>query len=79
MAATDEMVRIAGRLRPHQVTLVQLRNDTPGGELVNVRAASIGDIVSRGTIGMARSRVVPGLALNPLWPRIAPRLASGRA
>jgi hypothetical protein len=43
-----------------------IRNDTLNGELPNIRAASVGDIVSRGTIGMARSHVVPGLALNPL-------------
>ena len=51
---------------PGDGKLVSLRNETRGGELVNVRAASIVDIVSRGTIGMARSRVVPALALNPL-------------
>jgi hypothetical protein len=43
-----------------------IRNNTPGGELVNIRASSVGEIVSRGSIGISRSAVIPNLSLNPL-------------
>ena len=41
-----------------------IRNNTPGGEIVNISAVSVGEIVSEGTIGIARSSI-PNLALNP--------------
>ena len=51
---------------PGDGKLTSIRNNTEGGELVNIRAASVGEIVSRGTIGIAKSTVVPGMTLNPL-------------
>jgi hypothetical protein len=46
--------------------LTSIQNNSPNGEIVNVRAASVGTIVANGSIGLARSRVVPGMQLNPL-------------
>ena len=34
-----------------------IRNDTDGGELVNITAVSVGEIISNGTIGLARPNV----------------------
>jgi hypothetical protein len=46
--------------------LTSIQNNSPDGEIVNVRAASVGTIVANGSIGLARSQVVPGMQLNPL-------------
>jgi hypothetical protein len=35
----------------------EIRNDTPGGELVNITAVSVGQIISNGTIGIAQPHV----------------------
>ena len=35
----------------------QIRNDTPGGELVNISAVSVGEIISEGTVGLAHPSI----------------------
>ena len=56
----------AGQWAAFDGKLSSVQNNTRNGELINIRAASIGEIVSRGTIGMAPSHGIPGLTLNPL-------------